>query len=257
MNETDANEKKVSEGLEQSDADLVEKRQKVGLDSMSSSYVTAMSHFYRGEMARTLTWRQRLDPTTNWALVTSAAFISVAFSEESVSHLIFLPLFLLLHILLLIEARRYRFYDAWRARLRMIEAHFMVPVVLENMKLLQGNWKKLLAEDLLLPSYKMSRLESIGRRLKRNYVWIFLFILLSWGSKIVLDSYHGDGEYAVVSVNTFLAAVGREINPGWVPVTVFVMATVEVLIFCIWAVLLKEYSGDIGPRRRDARPWRV
>ncbi|CAN5330834.1 hypothetical protein BH18GEM1_BH18GEM1_19450 [soil metagenome] len=30
-------------------------------------YITAMVHFYRGELARADAWRARLDPTTNWA----------------------------------------------------------------------------------------------------------------------------------------------------------------------------------------------
>lgn len=225
------------------------------LETMSSSYVTAMSHFYRGEMARTLVWRQRLDPTTNWALVTSAAFISVAFSERSIPHLIFVPCFLLLHVLVLIEARRYRFYDAWRARLRIIEAHFLVPVVLENTSLLQGNWRKLLAEDLLIPSYKMSRMEAIGRRLKRNYIWIFMVILSSWGAKIALVSSQGDE--ALEGVGAFMNALVGDFSPSWVPVVTFAFAVFEVLVITIWVATLEEYSGDIGPRRRDARAWRV
>ena len=30
-------------------------------------YISAMVHFYRGEMYRSQIWRQRLDTTTNWA----------------------------------------------------------------------------------------------------------------------------------------------------------------------------------------------
>ena len=64
--------------------------------------------------------------------------------------------------MLWIEARRYRFYDAFRARVRMLEAHFLVPMVMENRDMLQGEWKKLVCEDLILPSFKIS--ETRGRR---------------------------------------------------------------------------------------------
>src|SRR5437588_10372767 len=32
---------------------------------------TAMAHFYRGEITRANTWRNRLDTTTNWAVLTT------------------------------------------------------------------------------------------------------------------------------------------------------------------------------------------
>src|SRR6266513_2352151 len=66
--------------------------------------------------------------------------------------------------MLWIESRRYRFYDAFRARVRMLEAHFLVPMVMENRHLLQGEWKKLVCEDLILPSFKIGKLEAVARR---------------------------------------------------------------------------------------------
>ena len=35
--------------------------------------VTALAHFYRAEIQRSNTWRNRLDATTNWAVVTGGA----------------------------------------------------------------------------------------------------------------------------------------------------------------------------------------
>ncbi|MFY8269070.1 MAG: DUF2270 domain-containing protein, partial [Terrimicrobiaceae bacterium] len=40
-----------------------------------SCYVTALSHFYRGELGRIMVWRQRLDITTTWAITTSTTII--------------------------------------------------------------------------------------------------------------------------------------------------------------------------------------
>ena len=91
-------------------------------------------------------------------------------------------------VLLWIESRRYRFYDAFRARVRMLEAHFLVPMVMENRELLQGEWKKLVCEDLILPCFKITKLEAIGRRMKRNYMFIFILILIAWLTKIFLHA---------------------------------------------------------------------
>ncbi len=49
-------------------------------------YVNAMSHFYRGEMGRIMVWRQRLDVTSNWAITSTTAIITIAFSTREVPH---------------------------------------------------------------------------------------------------------------------------------------------------------------------------
>ena len=41
---------------------------------------------YRGELARADAWRARLDPTTNWAVVTTGGMLSFAFSDPVHSH---------------------------------------------------------------------------------------------------------------------------------------------------------------------------
>ena len=99
-----------------------------------------------------MVWRQRLDITTNWAITSSTAIITIAFANREVPHIIFFFNLAIVWGMLWIEARRYRFYDAFRARVRMLEAHFLVPMVMENREMLQGEWKKLVCEDLILPS---------------------------------------------------------------------------------------------------------
>ncbi len=93
-------------------------------------YVNAMSHFYRGEMGRIMVWRQRLDITTNWAITSSTAIITIAFSNSAVPHIIFFFNLAIVWAMLWIEARRYRFYDAFRARVRMLEANYVFIFIL-------------------------------------------------------------------------------------------------------------------------------
>ena len=149
-------------------------------------YYTAMSHFYRGELGRIMVWRQRLDATTNWAIIAATGVITFALGHPEVSHVVFLLANLMVFLLLTIEGRRYRYYDAYRARVRMLEAHFLVPVIVRRPDMLEGDWRTLLAEDLLLPSYKIGIRASIGRRLNRNYIWIFLILLGSWVLKMFI-----------------------------------------------------------------------
>src|SRR3954466_6223887 len=151
-------------------------------------YVNAMSHFYRGELGRIMAWRARLDNTTNWAITVTSTIFTISFSLSQVPHIIFFFNIAIVWVMLWIEARRYRFYDAFRARVRMLEAHFLVPIVSQNTSLLQGDWQKLVCEDLLLPSFKISRFEAVAPRLKRNYGFIFTIILVAWLTKIFLHA---------------------------------------------------------------------
>src|SRR5262244_3684528 len=53
-----------------------------------SEFNTAMIHFYRGEVQRSNTWRNRLDTTTNWAVLTAGATLSFVFSSSSNPHFV-------------------------------------------------------------------------------------------------------------------------------------------------------------------------
>ncbi|MEQ1852859.1 MAG: DUF2270 domain-containing protein [Chthoniobacteraceae bacterium] len=215
-----------------------------------ASYVNAMSHFYRGEIGRIMAWRARLDNTTNWAITTTSTIFTVAFSIERVPHIIFLFNIGIVSIMLWIESRRYRFYDAFRARVRMLEAHFLVPIVSQNANLLQGDWRKLLCEDLLIPGFKISAFDAVARRLKRNYVFIYLVILVAWVTKIFLHAHPPITEwssfYAALSVGTSI--------PGWLVAAVFFATFASVTGVALWVGLRPsgEFT-DFGPRRN----WKI
>ncbi|MFT3890999.1 MAG: DUF2270 domain-containing protein [Anaerolineales bacterium] len=46
--------------------------------------------------------------------------------------------------------------------------------------------QRVLAESLLSPSFPISLWEAMGRRLRRNYLWIFLILYAAWVAKIWL-----------------------------------------------------------------------
>jgi uncharacterized membrane protein len=213
-------------------------------------YVNAMSHFYRGEMSRIMVWRQRLDVTTNWAITSSTAIITIAFSTREVPHIIFFFNLAIVWVLLWIEARRYRFYDAFRARVRMLEAHFLVPMVMENRELLQGEWKKLVCEDLILPCFKITKLEAIGRRLKRNYMFIFILILVAWITKIFLHA-----PMAMGSLAGFYHALRVGHIPSWL--VAFIMVGTFVNVIGITIYVSKKSSGEISEFGTHRSLWRI
>jgi uncharacterized membrane protein len=213
-------------------------------------YVNAMSHFYRGELGRIMVWRQRLDITTNWAITSSTAIITIAFSNREVPHLIFFFNLAIVWVMLWIEARRYRFYDAFRARVRMLEAHFLVPMVMENRDLLQGEWKKLVCEDLILPSFKISRLEAVGRRLKRNYIFIFILIMVAWVTKIFLHA-----TMTLDGIPAFYRALRVGHIPSWLVAFIFGGTLISVIAITIYVG--KKTTGEVSEFRTHRSLWKI
>jgi len=197
-----------------------------------------------------MVWRQRLDVTTNWAITSSTAIITIAFSTRGVPHIIFFFNLAIVAVLLWIESRRYRFYDAFRARIRMLEAHFLVPMVMENRELLQGEWKKLVCEDLILPCFKITKLEAIGRRMKRNYMFIFILILIAWLTKIFLHA-----TAPITDVVSFYHALRIGHIPSWVVAMVFVGTFISVISITVY--VSKSTSGEISEFGTHRSLWRI
>ena len=149
-------------------------------------YITVLTHFYRGEMHRSSTWRQRLDATTNWAVLTCAGVLSFSFASKEHPHIVLLLSNLIIIAYLVIEARRYRYFAVYRARVRMLEENFLVPIITRRLSSPLASWRDLVAADLDMPKFKTSLLESIGFRLQRNYGAVFLILFGGWLLKLAI-----------------------------------------------------------------------
>lgn len=156
-----------------------------GYSIRASEFVTAMVHFFRAEVQRANVWRQRLDTTTNWAVVATGATLSIAFSQPDVHHGIIILNTLLVVWFLFIEARRYRYYELWSYRVRLMETDFYAAMLVPPFHP-SPEWAESLAENLLSPRFPISMSEAFGRRLRRNYLWILMILYASWIAKIWL-----------------------------------------------------------------------
>ncbi len=90
--------------------------------------ITTLAHYYRGEMARMMSWRDRLDRTTNWAIGAVAAMLSVTLASTTAHHGVLIFSMVLVFLLLQIESRRYRFFHLFRTRVRLLERNYYQPV---------------------------------------------------------------------------------------------------------------------------------
>jgi uncharacterized membrane protein len=153
------------------------------LPSTASEFITALAHFHRAEIARMAGWRDRIDRTSNWAITGVAAMLSLSLSSPSSSHGVLLFAMIMILLLLLIEARRYRFFDVYRGRVRIIESNYFAQMFAPDSQV-KEDWAKALGKDLREPEFLMSLKTAMSRRLRRNYAWMFLILLMAWVLKI-------------------------------------------------------------------------
>lgn len=156
-----------------------------------SEYITAMVHFYRGELHRSTEWRLRLDNTTNWAIISVMALVTFSLGDPSHSHVGILAGMALVYTFLTIETRRFRFFDVWRSRTRLLEENFIGPIVRRDLRSPIQDWGKLIANDLIWPKFRISWHQALKQRLLRNYLPLFILLLLSWILKISTMSTSG------------------------------------------------------------------
>jgi uncharacterized membrane protein len=113
----------------------------------SAAEIGALAHLYRGEIYRSTVWRTRLDSTTNWAVVTTGIALSATFSSAEASPLPMVLVGLIVTVFLMFEARRYRYFNVWRARARLLETDFYAPMIRGKGIELGAGWAELLAKD--------------------------------------------------------------------------------------------------------------
>jgi uncharacterized membrane protein len=184
----------------------------------SAEFVNTISHYYRGEMTRMISWRDRLDRTTNWAIAGGAAMLSVSLATPSAHHGVLLFAMLMVFLLLVIESRRYRFFHVYRSRVRLLERNYYARLFSLTELNESNDWMKQLAEDLRLPRFTISWNQAMARRLRRNYCWIFLILLLAWLLKTtssILQPSVRDLSAIIQSTGELYhnAAIGQV--PGW------------------------------------------
>ena len=152
----------------------------------STAEIGALAHLYRGEVYRSTVWRTRLDSSTNWAVVTTGIALSATYSSSGASPLPMVLVGLLVSVFLLFEARRYRYFNVWRARARLLETDFFAPMIKGDGVRRDSRWTELLAKDYVDPRYHISFARAVGRRLRRTYAWIFVIQAIAYYGKLAI-----------------------------------------------------------------------
>ncbi|AQL44593.1 hypothetical protein BV210_17150 [Halorientalis sp. IM1011] len=181
----------------------------------------AMAHLYRGEIHRMKLWRERLDKTTNWAVLLIAAVLTWAFSSEANPHYVILVGHAAVVMFLFIEARRYRAYDLWRSRVRKLQEHVWAVGLDPNIDLEESDWREELAADYRRPKLKISTEEAIAHRLRRVYFPLFTVLNGAWLLRVT--AFAGTDWPASAAVGTI---------PGTLVTAVVAVLYVGALVIC-------------------------
>ncbi len=209
-----------------------------------TEFNTALVHLYRGEVTRANTWRMRLDGITNWAVLTTGATLSFAFSSPANTPVMILLNSLLIMFFLFIEARRYRFYDLWRTRVRVMETEFFADMLAPQPDTDDGkeHWRELLAKDLMEPHFNISLWDAMGRRLRRNYMWIFVLLALSWVVKV------GIHPTVAMTFDEFYARAAVGPLPSWFMLVFGALFNAGLIFLAFFSTSVMEFGGEILSR---------
>ncbi|MDG5776111.1 DUF2270 domain-containing protein [Haloarculaceae archaeon H-GB11] len=165
---------------EPADSDLVEQ-----LLEDSGNRTNVNGDFYRGEVDRATAWRARLDQTTNWAVVVVAAILTWAFSGGSNPHYVILIGMFAVVAFLITEANRYREYDVWRYRVRLLQKNVFAELYART-SAVDTDWQDELGELIRNPTFTVSFGHALAHRLRRVYLALLGVLFAAWVARITV-----------------------------------------------------------------------
>lgn len=169
------------------DSPLTEEDQEIGakIANDETAFYSVISDYYRGEMNQASRAQDRIDQTTNWAITVLVALLSLTFSSRDMPAFLLLIGIIAFCLFLWIEVRRYRFYDLYRARTRLLQENFYANT-LQPVGILHSRWREELSDDLRYPTFKVTTHEALSRRVHRIYGLLFAVLGVGWVAKVTL-----------------------------------------------------------------------
>jgi hypothetical protein len=102
-------------------------------------------------------------------------------------------------------------------------------------------WADHISADLIAPHFTISEWEAIGRRLRSNYMWIFILLALSWMLKVYIHPYPSP------NFDTFMQRAQVGLAPGWFVIAIGVFFNLMIFVFAIGTLKLRDASSEVLP----------
>jgi uncharacterized membrane protein len=200
-----------------------ERRLGAGLFEREMGPSSSMAHLYRGEVHRMTRWRERLDRTTNWAVTVIAAILTWAFSDPGNPHYLVLVGLVTLAAFLGIEAHRYRGFDVWRSRVRLIQQNVWAQGLDPSSDVDDRAWREKLRTDYQQPTLKVPFEEALAHRLRRVYLALISVVTAAWLIRVT----------AFAESGPWPASAGIGMVPGTVVTAVVALAYLGAVIVAV------------------------
>lgn len=209
----------------------------------STGLGSVMAHAYRGEMSRVTMWRGRLDQTTTWAVTVIAALLTWAFSAADNPHYLLLIGVVVVAVFVGVEARRYRDYDVYRSRVRLLQQNLLANALDPSRGVELRDWRRELGEDYRRPALKVSLGEALANRLRRVYLPLFGILLAAWVFRIT----------AFAPQRDWITAAGVGAIPGSAVVGTVALFYAGVTAVALWP---RERRAKGEFREADPGTWK-
>ena len=209
----------------------------------STGLGSVMAHAYRGELDQATTWRQRLDQTTTWSVTIIAALLTWAFSNADNPHYILVIGMIIVALFVGIEARRYRYFDVYRSRVRLLQQNLFANALDPSQGVVHPDWRVELSRDYRTPTLKVSRGEALANRLRRVYFALLGVLLAAWLFRIT----------AFTPRQEWLTSASIAIVPGYGVIGVVTLFYVGALTVAVWP---RERHAKGEFREGDPDAWK-
>jgi hypothetical protein len=134
---------------------------------------------------------------------------------------------------------------------RILETGYFANILAPDNRPVDESWAEHLAADLTTPHFTITEWEAVGRRLRRNYLWIFALLALSWNLKVYLSP------LPARDFNSFIERATVGVVPGWMVFVVGIVFNAAVAVFAIGTVRLREATGEVLPKHEfSLRPFK-
>lgn len=212
-----------------------------GYELDADSFISALVELYRGEIDRSNTWRTRLDDTTNSAIMVCAGTVLAALLLPAQATLVALCGGLLIALCLWVETRRYRYYELWSYRVRLMETDFFAAMLVPPFRPSE-DWSESLANALLQPEFPITVWEALGRRFRRNYLGLYLLLAGAWAGVTYLMPTPAS------EVTTFVRRADLGAFPGEAIIILGLLAYLGLFIMGYVTTRLHAATGEVLPK---------
>jgi uncharacterized membrane-anchored protein YitT (DUF2179 family) len=140
-----------------------------------------------------------------------------------------------------LEARRYRYYELFASRVRLMETDFFAAMLVPPFAPSE-DWAESLTENLLQPHFTISMWEAFGRRFRRNYFWIYVVLAVAWILKSILFP------TPATSWQEFFSRASLGTIPGEVMILIGLVFNGILFLIGVATVGLQQATGEVLPR---------